>query len=133
MLVQDTMTHTDMTAMLKTALVAWASKSRGYGPLFAKLSAGAHEIMARALSEMRVLKPGMFDWWWANEHMRFAGTCSQRELTLVHEIMYYFLTDLARGRLEAKEDADKAGKADGISGKPKTSDGHKASSKKSRS
>ena len=131
MLAQEA-SHNDVNEMLKTALASWAAKSRAYGPMFSKLGAGAHEVIGAALDEMRVLKPGMFDWWWANEHMRFAGKCKQREMSVVHEVMHYFLTDLARGRLEAKEAKETTRTPAGVSGQPKIENGHKASGKKSR-
>lgn len=101
--------HSDIVAMLKTALVSWAAKHKAYGPLFKTLSPGALRVIEASLGEMQAIKPGVWDYWWANEHMRFVGACQQREMARVHEIMHYFLTDLARGRLEAIEEGRPAG------------------------
>jgi len=98
-----------LTSALKAALQRWCKASKVYAPRYRALSPEAIMVMHAGLEEIQVLKPGMWDWWWANHHMRFNLKVTQRELLIVHEIMYHFLTDLARDRIQivaADDDLD---------------------------
>lgn len=89
--------------LLKLTLETWASNSKSYKDLFKTLSKEALTVTTAAFNEMGRIAPGTYDFWWAREHVRFISVVKQRELLLLHEIMYNFLTAFARGELNESQ------------------------------
>ena len=85
-------------AIFSKSFNRWASKSV-YRKLIKKLSRAALKVAYTALVEMDTIKPGTYDTWWATHHNRFIRKVTQRELILIHECMYHYLTAFARGEL----------------------------------
>ena len=88
-----------VSTMLRISLENWAKNSAGYSLLFKTLSKDVLNIANDAFNEMHKIAPGVYDFWWAKNHVRYINHCKQRELLLLHEIMYKFLTAFARGEL----------------------------------
>ncbi len=100
-----------MPLVLKTALENWAKNSAEYSTLFKSLSKDVVRIAEDAFKEMPRVKPSEYDFWWAKNHNRYINHCKQRELLLLYEIMYNFLTAFARGQLELVGTGNKKSKA----------------------
>lgn len=86
---------------LKVSLDNWGKASPKYAGLYKTLSHDVLMIGHAALEEMTLVKPGGFEVWWAMQHNRFIRNkgIKQREVLLLHEIMYHFLTAFSRGQL----------------------------------
>ena len=85
--------------ILKESFVNWGQNDPVYKNLFNQLNDEAFLIVADAFEELNDHKPGTYEFWWANEHMRYKGQISNEQMRLVHELMYIFLTKYARGSL----------------------------------
>ena len=81
---------------------SWGSKDPTYKKLYNKLNMETFKIITDAFEELDIYKPGMYDFWWTNEHMRYIKTIPNEQCRLVHELMYQFLTRYCRGQLNAK-------------------------------
>jgi hypothetical protein len=101
-----------MPIVLKTALENWAKNNTQYSALFKSLSKDVLKIVDDAFKEMPRVKPGEYDYWWARNHVRYTKQCKQRELLLLYEIMYHFLTAFSRGQLESSGTRNKKSKAE---------------------
>lgn len=80
----------------------WGSKDPQYKKLYKKLNETSFDIVTSAFDELEIHKPGQYDFWWANQHMRWIKKISNEQTRLVHELMYQFLTRYARGQLEKR-------------------------------
>lgn len=103
--------------ILFTSFKNWGSKDRVYKRYFKGLSENALGAISDAFTELQVHKPGTWEFWWANEHMRYKGKISNQEMRTVHQLIYVFLTKYNNGKLndnigKRKPDrAEKDGKA----------------------
>lgn len=89
-----------LTNALKASLDSWGTKHKTYGTMFKGMNPAARAIAHNFLEETKAIKPGSWEVWWAREHNRFIRSgVMQRELIVLHEIMYHFLTDFSRGKL----------------------------------
>ncbi len=90
--------------MLKAAFERWAKKHPIYAAVYKKIPS---EVIGGvgfiALEELPYIKPGAYDFWWAKNHVRFMGEYRQKDLSLLHELMYHFLTAFSRGQLGAED------------------------------
>lgn len=84
---------------LKTSLENWAKQNTTYKDLFKTLRKEVLQVAYDAFEEMPRPAPGVYDFWWAQSHNRYIKSIKQRELLLLHEIMYNFLTAFARGQV----------------------------------
>lgn len=99
-----------LTNALKVSLDNWGSKHGIYAPMFNGMSKALREVAHCFLEETKLLKPSGYEVWWAREHNRFIRSkLQQRELIVLHEIMYHFLSDFARGQLAGTNDTRKIG------------------------
>lgn len=91
-----------LSTALKVSLDNWAKHEPKYAALYKTLSKEVLSVAHAGLEEMRDVKPGGWESWWALNHDRFIRKPGvlQRELLLLHEIMYHFLTRLSRGTLD---------------------------------
>ena len=97
------MTETSLIGnALRNSLEVWAKNSRAYGALFKTLPKEVLEVALVAFNEMPKVSPSGYDLWWLMNHNRFIYKHKQRELLLLYEIMYHFLTAFARGELGEK-------------------------------
>lgn len=80
----------------------WGSKDLKYKKSYRKLDDAAYAIIRAAFEELQIYKPGQYEFWWTNQHMRFIKSVSNQQTRLVHELMYHFLTKYSRGELEKK-------------------------------
>ncbi len=85
----------------------WGSKDPQYKKLYRKLKDESFDIITSAFDELDIYKPGQYDYWWTNQHMRWIKTVSNEQTRLVHELMYQFLTRYARGQLEKRKPKEK--------------------------
>jgi hypothetical protein len=95
--------------LLKESFLSWSKKGK-YVNVYKNISKETKEIGLIALKELKLKKPGEYWTWWAINHNRFIRLHQQRELSRLHEVMHYFLTDLARGDLgkNGKEEENEA-------------------------
>jgi hypothetical protein len=93
---------------LKISLDNWGKSSARYAPLYKTLPRDVLAIGHAGLEEMTPVKPGGWEVWWAKNHNRFirASGVKQRDLILLHEIMYHFLTAFSRGQLNNDRNVD---------------------------
>jgi hypothetical protein len=89
------------TAMME-GFKMWGSKDPKYKPVFKKLGSECFEVIGDVFSELDVYKPGIYEMWWANNHMRYRKKVSNEQARLVHELMYHFLSKYVRGELNEK-------------------------------
>lgn len=89
-----------VTNALKLALEKWAKNNPTYAALYKTLTKDALAVAYAGLEEIQAVKPGAYEMWWATQHNRFISNVKQRELILVHEIMYHFLSAFARNELQ---------------------------------
>jgi len=98
-MVQQAVAHETIARGLMLSFTNWASKDLKYKRVFSAIDkTPAMDIVQCGLSEIDALKPGYFDLWWAKNHMRFQKV-RQVDARKVHELMYVFLTKLARKEL----------------------------------
>lgn len=90
----------ELSGALRVSFDNWGKQSSVYKDLFKSLRKETLVIASKFFEEAQSLKPGTYEVWWAKEHNRFIKDHKQRELLLLHEIMYNFLTEFARGTLE---------------------------------
>ena len=104
-----------LASALVISLENWAKSSPKYKDLFRTLSKEILVIARDAFLEMQPAKPGVYDFWWAQNHNRYIRDFKQRELLTLHEIMYHFLTAYSRGEfleyVNAKGKKGRQGKA----------------------
>lgn len=93
------MAHSMTGRVLIQSFKNWGSKDPKYKKLYKKLCDGAFAVITEAFTEIQVHKPGTWDMWWAEEHMRFKGIVKAETMRLVHELLYVFLTKYSRGEL----------------------------------
>lgn len=77
----------------------WGKKDKKYKRTYKKTPAEALTIVEDAIRELKELKPGVFDFWWAMNHMRYNKKVKQDHVRYAHELAYHFLTGYAHGRL----------------------------------
>jgi hypothetical protein len=77
-----------------------------YRALFEVLPVEIRRIFFEAFCEMESLKPGIYDLWWVVNHNRYIRDFKQRDLILVHEIMYFFLSNYCDGTLKKMAQAN---------------------------
>jgi hypothetical protein len=87
------------------ALERWANRTK-YRALFEVLPVEIRRIFFEAFCEMESLKPGIYDLWWVVNHNRYIRDFKQRDLILVHEIMYFFLSNYCDGTLKKMAQAN---------------------------
>lgn len=85
--------------VMKISLDNFCKGHKHYGPLFKSIPKETRGIAYTALAEMPTIKPGIYDLWWATQHNRFIRDHKQRDLLVVHEVMYHFASAFARGAL----------------------------------
>ena len=85
--------------ILKVSLEKWGKNNEKYRKLYKDISKGAKSIAFKFFEESPIIKPGSYEIWWATNHNRFIKDVKQRELNLLHEILYNFLSEFARGEL----------------------------------
>jgi len=97
-----------LSSVLEVSLDKWAKHSR-YKKQWEKMPDVTKSIASDAFKEMPGIDPGWWDRWWAQQHNRFIRLpeVKQVHLTNLHQIMYYFLTDFARGDLKLVEKPEK--------------------------
>lgn len=89
--------------VLRAGFHSWARADKKFAALYKKTPAKTFQIVDAALTEMSIFKPGPFVTWWAVNHNRFIKQHKQRDIMLVHELMYHYLTAIARGRIQLEE------------------------------
>lgn len=101
---------TEYVSIVRTAFIHWAKNHKKYSRLYKKIGKEVLTVGFIALKEMYPLKPGTYEVWWAKEHNRFIRKkgVTQKELSLLNEIMYYFLTAYCRGELNNGTDTKKS-------------------------
>lgn len=101
-----------MTQALYRAFQTWGKHSPKYSKLITAFPVCITDIIQEALSELQdtryKLKPGGWEVWWATHHNRFVRRpgVTQKEMLRMHEVMYHFLTALARNELDKNDGAD---------------------------
>ena len=97
-----------LQAALKRAFILWAKGEPRYAPLFRRITPDTLQVAFDALDEMQVAKPGYFEVWWATNHNRYVRRpgVTQRQLSLLHEVFFAFLSRLARGELTPDDGAE---------------------------
>lgn len=97
-----------LSSVLEISLDKWAKHSR-YKKQWEKMPATTKNIPGHAFKEMPGIDPAWWDRWWAQQHNRFIRLpdVKQTNLADLHQIMYYFLTDFARGDLEIVKKPEK--------------------------
>lgn len=94
--------HRDLiTRTMFESFKNWGSKDEKYRKYYKKLHIKCFDIVLACFSEINQYKPGVYELWWAQEHMRFKGV-SNENMRLLHELMYVYLTRYARGTLHAE-------------------------------
>jgi hypothetical protein len=68
----------------------FVSKNKKFKEIWDKMDKNIKECIKIGLSEMDILKPSMWDAWWAINHGRFSLTGSGQRA--MHTIMYHYLT-----------------------------------------
>lgn len=105
---------------LRAGFHAWARSNKKFLPLYLKTPAKTFQIVDAALTEMSAFRPGPFVTWWAINHNRFIKQHKQRDILAVHELMYHYLTAIARGRItleptQESEPGESVDQTDGLS------------------
>ena len=79
----------------------WGSKDEKYKYLYKKMHEKCFDVVRSCFSEINQYKPGTYELWWAQEHMRFKNV-SDENMRVLHELMYEYLTRYSRGTLHAQ-------------------------------
>ena len=88
------------------AFKSWGRRDVTYKSIFKKLNESTFCIITDALTEIEIAKPGMYDFWWANNHIRYNDVKDEQK-RITHELMYHFLTKYARGELIGKKHSNR--------------------------
>jgi len=89
----------EMPGIVKAAFREWGSRNTQYSKLFKSLPKEVLEIAADCFDEVRIYIPGSFEVWWASQHNRYIRKVKQKDITVLHELIYNFLCDLVNDRL----------------------------------
>lgn len=94
---------------LKRTFVTWAEGHPKWSLVYKKIPREVVAIAFDALAEMRSIKPGTFEVWWAENHNRYIRRVGVTQMALqrLHEVFYHFLSAFARGELNGKKSAPK--------------------------
>ena len=85
--------------ILKVSFETWGKNNVKYKKLYKAITSGAKSIALKFFAEAPTIKPGSYEVWWATNHNRFIYDVPQRDLIVLHECMYNFLSEFARGEL----------------------------------
>lgn len=90
-----------MRTAIKHSLVEWANRHPTYKPLWNRVTEDVRKIALDAIDEMDQHKPGYYEVWWATNHNRYIRRpdYSQKQLALLHEVFYAYLSAFSSGRL----------------------------------
>jgi len=86
---------------IKRSLTEWASHHGVYKDMWARMAPDTRSIAFDAIDEMGAHKPGTFEVWWATHHNRYVRRpgCTQKQMSLLHEVFFAYLGAFARGEL----------------------------------
>jgi len=109
----DLLPQTMLGRVLAQSFKNWASKDSRYKSMYKKLPPDAFTVINDFLLTEENHKPGTYDFWWANEHMRYKGMVKDEVMRNVHELMYHFLTKYVRGTLKDESVSSTGDRASG--------------------
>jgi len=87
------------TSELMQKLDSWGNDNQLYRNTYVSFEPEMLGIIKCFFIEEVTHKPGTWDIWWTKNHMRFKGHTTNLEMRKCHEVMYNFLTSLARKSL----------------------------------
>lgn len=101
-----------LLGVLRASFDSWGKHHSKFSGMYKSLDKNILIIGHTGLQEMEVPKPGSWEVWWALNHNRFIREkgVRQRDLITLHELMYNYLTDLSRGKLEELSDGRRKAK-----------------------
>lgn len=131
------MTNLQHHAIVSDALLAsfhkWGSRHAIFKRMYKKVPESAFIIVKHGFNEMHAYTPSAFNLWWVKNHARYtkrgvtlsngrtkpqttAIVIRQEHKQKLEQLVYQFLTDYVRGKLDRKNPADQIRSAEASSG-----------------
>jgi hypothetical protein len=91
--------------MIFKSFEKWGKSSVKYSDLFITFTNEMKEVPKAFFNEAKQMRTDHYEMWFRNNSFRYSNKLKQRELLLIHEIMYVFLTDFHYGKVNQSDES----------------------------